>query len=62
MATHSSILPGNHHGQRSLAGYSPWGCKSVRHDLATKEQQQSNVDIFFLPYHILPGTTKQYIP
>ena len=25
MATHSSIE--NPHGQRSLAGYSPWGCK-----------------------------------
>ena len=27
MATHSSILPGKSHGQRSLVGYSPWGCK-----------------------------------
>ena len=27
MATHSSILPGKSHGQRSLAGYSPWGLK-----------------------------------
>ena len=28
MATHSSILlPGEFHGQRSLAGYSPWGRK-----------------------------------
>ena len=27
MATHSSILPGEFHGQRSLAGYSPWGWK-----------------------------------
>ena len=27
MATHSSILPGEFHGQRSLAGYSPWGHK-----------------------------------
>ena len=26
MATHSSILAGKSHGQRSLAGYSPWGC------------------------------------
>ena len=25
MATHSSILAGKSHGQRSLAGYSPWG-------------------------------------
>ena len=28
------FLPGKSHGQRSLAGYSPWG-----HDLATKQQQ-----------------------
>ena len=27
MATHSSFLPGKFHGQRSLVGYSPWGCK-----------------------------------
>ena len=27
MATHSSILAWKIHGQRSLVGYSPWGCK-----------------------------------
>ena len=27
MATHSSILAWENHRQRSLAGYSPWGCK-----------------------------------
>ena len=27
IATHSSILSGKSHGQRSLAGYSLWGCK-----------------------------------
>ena len=27
MATHSIILAGKSHGQRSLAGYSPWGFK-----------------------------------
>ena len=26
-ATNSKLLPGEFHGQRSLAGYSPWGCK-----------------------------------
>ena len=31
MATHSSILAGESHGQRSLVGYSPWGC-TVGHD------------------------------
>ena len=28
LATHSSILAGEIHGQRSLAGYSPWGRKA----------------------------------
>ena len=27
MSTHSSVLAGESHGQRSLAGYSPWGQK-----------------------------------
>ena len=27
MATHSSILAREFHGQRSLVGYSPWGYK-----------------------------------
>ena len=30
------FLPGKSHGQRTLAGYSPWGHK---HNLATKQQQ-----------------------
>ena len=25
----SVFLPGESHGQRSLAGYSPWGCKEL---------------------------------
>ena len=33
------FLPGKSHGQRSLVGYSPWGHKRVKHDLATKRQQ-----------------------
>ena len=34
----SVFLPGKSHGQRSLAGYSSWGCKRVGHDLARKWQ------------------------
>ena len=30
------FLPGESHGQRDLAGYSPWGSGRVRHDLVTK--------------------------
>ena len=40
MATCSSILAGESHGQGSLKGYSPWGCKRVRQDLATEQQPQ----------------------
>ena len=29
MATHSSIVGGKFHGQRILAGYSPWGRKDL---------------------------------
>ena len=29
VATHSSILAWKSHGWRSLAGYSPWGCKEL---------------------------------
>ena len=29
MATHSSVLAGEFYGQRSLAGYSPWGRKEL---------------------------------
>ena len=36
------FFPGEFHGQRSLAGYSPQGLKRVRHDLATKQQCMIN--------------------
>ena len=37
IATHSSILATERsQGQRSLVGHSPWDCKRVGHDLATK--------------------------
>ena len=38
MAVHSSVFAWEIHGQRRLAGYSPWGCKRVIHDLMTKQQ------------------------
>ena len=47
------LLPGKSHGQRTLADYSPWGHKRVRHDFSTKQQQriiykkkQINQDLF----------------
>ena len=33
------FLPGKSHGERSLVGYSPWGHKRIRQDLAIKQQQ-----------------------
>ena len=35
----SVCLPGKSHGQRSLVGYCPWGCKRVGQNLATQQQQ-----------------------
>ena len=39
------FLPGKFPGQRSLAGYSPWSLKIVRHNLATKQQQQGQIQV-----------------
>ena len=36
--------PGESHGQRNLAGYSPWGCKRVRHNLVTKKKKTPKVN------------------
>ena len=42
------FLPGEFHGQRNLAGYSPWGCK----ESDTTEQ---------LTYFTLSVTKKKYV-
>ena len=44
------LLPGESHGQRSLAGYSPWDRKWVRHGLAT-EQQGEYDDLTYILIH-----------
>ena len=41
ITTHSNILSWKSHVQRNLAGYSSHGCKRVKHDLGTTQQQQS---------------------
>ena len=43
MVTHSSTLAWKF-SERNLAGYSPWGHKRLRHDLATKQQQSSGIE------------------
>ena len=40
MPTLLSILAWEIHGQRSLVGYSPKGCKRIGHDLAAKQQMK----------------------
>ena len=40
MATTPVLLPGELHGQRSLEGYSPWGCTESDTTKATKQQQE----------------------
>ena len=44
MATHSSNLPGESHGQRRVVSYSLWGCK----ELDTTEQLIHTCPIFLL--------------
>ena len=41
MATHSRIPAWESHGQGSLVGYSPWGCK----ELDTTEQLNNNSNL-----------------
>ena len=37
------FLPGKSHGQRSLVGCTPWGCKRVKHDLVNESESCSVV-------------------
>ena len=37
MTTHSVLLSGKSHGQRSLAGNGPWGCKELDMTEATEQ-------------------------
>ena len=39
------FLPVKSHGQRSLAGYSPWGRKRIGQDLTTKTTTIQNSDL-----------------
>ena len=43
MVTHSIILVGKSQGQRSLAGYNPWGCKES--DTTVAKQQYITMSI-----------------
>ena len=43
MATHSSILPGESHGERSLVGYSSWGPRELNMTEQLSTAQHSRV-------------------
>ena len=48
MATHSSILAWESCGQRSLTGYSPWGCKELdRTEWLTHTHTHTHIHIIF---------------
>ena len=52
MATHPVFLPGTSHGCRSLAGYSPWGCKES--DMTQVSFYNLYIDKTFSEYIKLP--------
>ena len=66
---HTSVfLPGKSHGQGSLAGYSPWGSRSVGRNLVTEQecnlcvkQAHSPLDIqrFTIHIHLVSVSSKQ---
>ena len=43
MATHSSILAWEIHGQKSLVSHSPWGRKRIGHDLEIKQHKTKSL-------------------
>ena len=47
MATHSSVLAWEIHGQRSLVGYSPWGHKESDMTECTKTRA-STIELYYL--------------
>ena len=52
MATPQMFLPGEPHGQRSLVGYSPQGCKELDTTEATQHAYTyNNTDIKINPNH-----------
>ena len=50
--------------QSSLEGYSPWGCKRVKHELMAKKQQGRKTSIMQLKYNLTSAiaskTPKRY--
>ena len=52
----SVFLPGKSHGQRSLAWYSPWSYKRVRHNLENEQQCLYHSFLYFFSFgHLKMG-------
>ena len=57
------FLPGKSHGQRSLAGYSPWGGKELDTTEATEHAKLLNNSLLFLDgKHSATGRETSYLP
>ena len=58
METHTSFLAwtGKSHGQESLAGYSPWGCKT----LDMTEQLNTHAYVIYISLSIYLSIYEQY--
>ena len=50
MATHSSGLGWKSHGQKSLAGYCPWGCEEL--DTLEQLKIKQNLYLYILSFRI----------
>ena len=60
MATHSNILAWRIHGQRSLAGYNPWGHKESEATFTSLHFKQSPllsvaISYFVMDTHFMPA-------
>ena len=53
MATHSIFLPGESHGQRSLAGCGPWGCRESDTTDVTKHTTRKLFSVLLMVWDIL---------
>ena len=52
------FLPGESHGQKSLAGYSPWGCKELEMTEVTEHAQAPNAVVVWGPNWIQSSRKK----
>ena len=59
MATHSVLLPGKSHGQRSVVGYSPWDCKESEY--IHRYMQLSPESIFEHFCHLKEKTSTRWL-